>query len=44
MLKDIFNDFWLVNKADDPHLALAVGTDKGICFIDLSDEVGPSSL
>ena len=42
MLKDFFNHFWLVNETDDPHLALALGTGKGVSLIDLSDEVGPA--
>jgi hypothetical protein len=41
-LKDFYNYLWLVNEADDPHLALALGTGKGIGLIDLSDEVGPA--
>jgi len=42
VLKDFFNYFWLIDEADDPHLTLALGTGKGICFIDLSDEIGPA--
>jgi len=55
VLKDLFNNIQLVDKADDPpfgspqggervepHLALALGTGKGIGLIDLSDEVGPA--
>ena len=41
MFKDLFNDIRLVNKTDDPHLPLALGTGKGIGLIDLSDEVRP---
>jgi len=26
----------------EPHLSLAFGTGKGVCFINLSDEVGPA--
>jgi len=26
----------------EPHLTLALGTGKGICFIDLSDEIRPT--
>ena len=33
MLKDFFNYLWLVNKADDAHLALALGTGKEIGLI-----------
>ena len=28
----------------EPHLALALGTGKGVGLIDLSDEVGPALL
>jgi hypothetical protein len=44
VLKDFFNHLGLVDEADDPHLALALGTSKRVSFIDLSDEVRPSSL
>ena len=44
MFKDFFNYFWLVNETDDPHLALALGTGKGVGLIDLSNEVGPALL
>ena len=26
----------------EPHLSLAFGTNKRVCFIDFSDEVGPA--
>ena len=35
MLKDFFNHIRLVNKADDPHLSLALGTGELVCLIDL---------
>ena len=36
--------FWMVNGTDDAHLPLALRADKRICFVDLSDDVGPASL
>jgi hypothetical protein len=42
MLKDLFDDIWLVNKRNDPHFSLALGAGQRICFVDLSDEVGPA--
>jgi len=39
VLKDFFNYLRLVDETDDAHLALALGTGKGIGLIDLSDEV-----
>ena len=44
MLKDFFNHIRLVNKADDPHLSLALGAAKRVGFIDFSDKVGTASL
>ncbi len=44
VLKDFFDDRTLVDEADDVHFARALGADKRICFVDLSDEVGPASL
>ena len=42
MLKDRFDDIWLVDEADDPHLSMAFRTGQGVCLIDFSDEVGPA--
>jgi len=42
VLKNFFNHVGLVNEADDPHLSLAFGTKKRVCFIDFSNEVGPA--
>ena len=42
MLKDFFDDVRLVNEADDPHFAGALGEDKRVCFIDLADKVRPA--
>ena len=36
--------FGLANKADNPHLPVTLRVDKGICFVHLLDEVGPTSL
>jgi len=44
VLKDFLDYIRLVDETDDPHLALALGTGKRICFIDFSDEVRPSFL
>ena len=44
MLKGFFNHLWLVDEADDDHLSLTLGTRKGVCLIDLSDEVGSALL
>ncbi len=44
VLKDFFNHTRLVDEADDSHFPLAFWTDKGIRFIDLSDEMGPKIL
>ncbi len=44
VLKDLFNDVRPVNKTDYAHLPATLGADKRICFVDLSDEVGPASL
>ena len=30
MLKDFFNHLWLVDKADDPHLSLALGASERV--------------
>ncbi len=43
VLKDLFDDRTLVDEANDSHFAGALGADKRICFVDLSDEVGPAS-
>ncbi len=43
VLKDLFDDRTLVDEANDSHFARALGADKRICFVDLSDEVGPAS-
>jgi hypothetical protein len=42
VLKDFFNHLGLVDEADDAHLALAFGTGKGICLVNLADKVGPA--
>jgi len=50
VLKDSFNDPWLVDEADNAHpclcdgrqVSLALETSKRIGPIDLSDEVRPS--
>src|SRR3970282_551504 len=42
VLKDLFDDLWLVDEADDSHLSMAFRADQGICFIDLSDKVRPA--
>jgi len=34
----------LVNKVADAHCTGALGADKGICFVDLPNEVRPMSL
>ena len=36
------NDLGLVNKIDDTHFARALGADKRICFVHLSDELRPA--
>ncbi len=41
VLKDFFNHLCLVNKTD-VHLTLTLGTDEGICLVDLSNKVGPA--
>ena len=41
-VEDFFNHVGLVNEADDAHLSLAFGTNKRVCFINFSDEVGPA--
>ena len=43
VLKDLFDDLRLVNKADDAHFPLVFGTGQRVCFVDLSDEVGPTN-
>ena len=35
------NDLGLVNKTDDTHFARALGADKRICFVHLSNELRP---
>jgi len=35
-------DLGLVNKTDDTHFARALGADKRICFVHLSDELRPA--
>ena len=40
----VHNELGLVNKTDDADFARALGADKRICFIDLSDEVRPTPL
>jgi len=42
MSKDFFDDIRLVNKGNDAHFPLALGTGKRIGLIDFSDEVGPA--
>ncbi len=42
MLKNLFDDRTLVDVADDVHVAEALGADKRICFVHLSDEVRPA--
>jgi hypothetical protein len=42
VLQDLFDHVGLINEADDSHLAAALRTDKRVCFIDFSDEVGPA--
>ncbi len=44
VLKDLFNEVRPVKKADDAHFPLALGADKRICFVDLSDKVGLARL
>jgi len=39
VLKDLFNDVSLVNKRNDPHFSLALGTGKGVCLVNLTDKV-----
>ena len=42
MSKDLFNNIQVVDKADDAHFPLTLGTGKRIGLIDFSDEVGPA--
>jgi len=42
VLKDLFDDLRLVNKADDAHFPLVLRAGQGVCFVDFSDEVGPA--
>ena len=42
VLKNFFNHVGLVNEVDNAELALAFGTNKRVCFINFSDEVGPA--
>jgi hypothetical protein len=44
LLKDLFNDVRPVKKADDAHFARALGAREWVCFIDLSNKVGPALL
>ena len=44
MLKDLSNDVPMVNEANDSYFARALGADKRICYVHLSDEVRPVSL
>ena len=43
VLKDFIDDLRLVDEAN-AHFSLAFGTDEGICFVDLLNEVRPASL
>ncbi len=38
------NDLGLVKKTDDTHVLLALGADKGVCLVDLLDEMGEALL
>ena len=42
VLKNSFNHVGLVNQANDPHLSLAFGTNKRICFTNFANEIGPN--
>jgi len=42
VLKNFLDDRTLVDEADDVHFAGALGADKRICFVHLSDEVRPA--
>jgi hypothetical protein len=42
VLKNLLDDRTLVDVADDVHFAGALGADKRICFVHLSDEVKPA--
>jgi len=44
VLKDLFDDLRLVNKADDAHFSLALRAGQRVCFVDFSDEIGPPLL
>jgi hypothetical protein len=39
VLKNFFADRTLVDEANDPHFAGALGADKRICFVHLADKV-----
>ena len=39
-VEEFFDHIRLINEADDAHLSLAFGTNKRVCFIDFSNEVG----
>ncbi len=41
MFQYLSDDFWVLNGADDSHLALTFGTDEGINLIDLLNKPGP---
>jgi hypothetical protein len=43
VLKDLFDDLWLIDETDDPHLSMmALGTSETVCLVDLSYEEGPT--
>jgi hypothetical protein len=42
VLKDLFDDIWLVNEADDAHLSLTSGAGERVSFANLPNEVGPA--
>ncbi len=42
MLKNFFDDRKFVDETDDTHFARALGADKRICFVHLSDELRPA--
>ncbi len=42
VLKNLFDDRTLVDVADDANFAGALGADKRICSVHLSDEVRPA--
>ncbi len=44
MFKDLFNDVQLVDEGDDSHLSMAFRAGQKVCFVDLSDKVGPAPL